>query len=36
MLVLRFPNFADRTADVRLDRIWLRRSATSGRAARRR
>jgi hypothetical protein len=24
MPVLRFPNFADRTADVRLDRIWLR------------
>jgi hypothetical protein len=22
--VLRFPNFSDRTADVRLDRIWLR------------
>lgn len=24
MPVLRFPNFTDRTADVRLDRIWLR------------
>ncbi len=24
MPVLRFPNFSDRTADVRLDRIWLR------------
>jgi len=24
MPVLRFPNFADKTADVRLDRIWLR------------
>jgi len=24
MPVLRFPNFADRTADVRLDKIWLR------------
>jgi hypothetical protein len=24
MPVLRFPDFADRTADVRLDRIWLR------------
>ena len=24
MPVLRFPNFADRTADVRLDQVWLR------------
>jgi hypothetical protein len=24
MPVLRFPNFADRTADVRLDKVWLR------------
>ena len=24
MPVLRFPNFSDRTADVRLDRVWLR------------
>src|SRR5512143_1055531 len=24
MPVLRFPNFSDRTSDVRLDRVWLR------------